>query len=216
MMAGIKLINAAQIIWQDMMNNNSVIEQLISCFARLPGLGPRSARRLVLQLLRNKNSMLLPLQQNLLQVAEMVAECDNCGNVDVINPCGICSNKERDCSIICVVEDVADLWAIERSRMFNGVYHVLGGTLSAIDGRGPKELGIEKLLLRVQEAQMNEVILATNHTIEGQTTAHYITELLAEYDIKITRLAQGIPMGGELDYLDDATLGAAFNARLPF
>lgn len=195
---------------------DSAIDQLITSFAKLPGLGPRSARRIVLKLIRERTRLLEPLKQQMIRVIEEVTVCGNCGNIDTKNPCHICDNPRRDPALICVVEDVADLWAIERSHMFRGQYHVLGGTLSAIDGRGPQQLGIDRLLARASDESVQEIILATNNTVEGQTTAHYLTEALAEANVRVTRLAQGIPMGGELDYLDEGTLGAAFTSRLPF
>lgn len=157
-----------------------------------------------------------PLLSAMTNAMEHVRACSVCGNLDTINPCGICANTKRDPSVICVVEELADLWAIERCHLYRGHYHVLGGTLSAIDDRGPLQLNVESLIHRVKNGQVGEIILATNATIEGQTTAHYITTRLKDYNINISRLAQGIPMGGELDYLDDGTLGNALKARLPF
>lgn len=190
------------------------IDTLIQQFSKLPGLGPRSARRVVLQLVRQKEKVIPPLIQNLAHVAEHIQTCAHCGNMDVINPCGICIDAQRDISVICVVEDIADLWAIERCHLYKGLYHVLGGTLSAMDGRGPKQLNVESLIPRAAADNVHEVILATNSTVDGQTTAHYLNERLENCTVKISRLAQGIPMGGELDYLDDGTLGAALKARL--
>jgi len=192
------------------------IDDLIRLFSKLPGLGPRSARRLVLQLLRHKDAMMLPLADALTRAAGSIRSCSSCGNLDTHDPCAICSDSRRDVSTICVVEDLADLWAIERCNLYRGLYHVLGGTLSAIDDRGPTQLNIEPLIARAQNGAVKEIILATNATIEGQTTAHYITTRLAGTSVSISRLAQGIPMGGELDYLDDGTLGTALKARLPF
>lgn len=194
----------------------SEIDDLIRLFAKLPGLGPRSARRTVLHLIRQKDTLMLPLAEALSRGASNIRSCSQCGNLDTKNPCGICSDARRDPSTICVVEDLADLWAIERCNLYRGLYHVLGGTLSAIDDRGPSQLNIEPLIARVQNGQTKEIILATNATIEGQTTAHYITTRLADFQVSISRLAQGIPMGGELDYLDDGTLGTALRSRLPF
>ena len=195
---------------------NSGIDELISLFAKLPGLGPRSARRAVLQLIRQKERLLVPLQTALSQAAENIRACSVCGNLDTHDPCRICSDAKRDASVICVVEDLADLWAIERCHLYRGHYHVLGGTLSAIDDRSPAQLNIESLITRASAPQVREIILATNATLEGQTTAHYLTGRLEGASVSISRLAQGIPMGGELDYLDDGTLGAALKARLPF
>ena len=194
--------------------SNSPIELLIKQLAKLPGVGQRSARRVALQLIRKKESLLLPLIQTLQQAADSIVTCEICGNLDSSSPCHICADPKRDAGTICVVEDLADLWAMERSHAFRGHYHVLGGTLSAIDGRGPDALRIHQLVSRASSEEVKEVILATNATIDGQTTAHYLTEKLEEANIQITRLAQGIPMGGELDYLDDGTLGAALQARL--
>jgi recombination protein RecR len=196
------------------MDAQGPIEQLIAVFAKLPGLGPRSARRIVLKLIRERARLLEPLHRQIDAVLDQATICKVCSNIDTSDPCHICLDTRRDDGVICVVEDVADLWAIERSHMHRGRYHVLGGTLSAMDGRGPQQLGIDKLMYRV-EGGAREVILATNNTVEGQTTAHYITEALEPLKVKVTRLAQGIPVGGELDYLDEGTLGAAFTSRLP-
>ncbi len=192
------------------------LEHLIKLFARLPGLGPRSARRMVLQLIRKREGLMQPLISALAQAEATIRPCSMCGNLDSINPCSLCTDPRRDTSTICVVEDVADLWAIERSHLFRGTYHVLGGVLSAIDSIGPQQLAIDALLARAATPDVTEVILATNATVDGQTTAHYLTERLAECQVKVTRLAQGIPIGGELDYLDDGTLGAALAARKEF
>jgi recombination protein RecR len=189
------------------------IERLIQMLARLPGLGPRSARRVALHLLKRKDATLTPLVQALTEAAANVRTCSACGNLDTSDPCGICADIKRDASLMCVVEDVADLWAMERSGAFRGRYHVLGGALSALDGVGPEELRIPKLVQRVAAERIGEVILATNATVEGQTTAHYIAERLAGTGAKVSGLAQGIPVGGELDYLDDGTLSAALKAR---
>ncbi len=196
--------------------SHSDIDELIRLFAKLPGLGPRSARRAVLQLIRQKDALMLPLAHALGRGAENIRSCSSCGNLDTSDPCNICTDSRRDTSTICVVEDLADLWAIERCNLYRGLYHVLGGTLSAIDDRGPSQLNIESLIARAQNGTLKEIILATNATIEGQTTAHYITTRLVGTSVNISRLAQGIPMGGELDYLDDGTLGTALKARLPF
>ena len=194
----------------------SDIENLVKVIAKLPSLGPRSARRIVLKLMQKREAIMQPLISSLQNVYDNIVTCEMCGNLDETSPCHICNNHKRDKTQICVVEDVADLWAMERSQMFRGNYHVLGGVLSAIDGVTPDKLNINSLIGRVDAGGVAEVIIATNATIEGQTTAHYITEKLADYGVKVTRLAQGIPMGGELDYLDDGTLGTALKARLPF
>ena len=192
------------------------IDSLIQLFSRLPGLGPRSARRAVLHLIRERQKLMPPLITAMSETLAAIRTCTTCGNLDTSEPCAICSDTRRDESIICVVEDLPDLWAIERSHLFRGRYHILGGTLSALDGRGPAELNIESLIARAGAEEVQEIILATNATVDGQTTAHYITTLLRESGVRISRLAQGIPMGGELDYLDDGTLGAALKARLPY
>jgi recombination protein RecR len=191
------------------------IERLIQLLARLPGLGPRSARRAVLHLLKKKDTLLVPLAATLREVGETVHACDTCGNLDSRNPCGICTDSRRDEALLCVVESVADLWALERAGVFRGRYHVLGGTLSALDGVGPDDLNVDGLIARMQSGKVREVIIATNATVEGQTTAHYITDRLANQNVQISRLAHGVPVGGELDYLDDGTLGAALKARRP-
>ena len=197
-----------------MMSGNP-LESLIKRLSRLPGLGPRSARRAALHLLKNKETAMLPLSQELNNVARTVKTCVNCGNLDMADRCQICTDSRRDTKRICVVEDVADLWAMERAGIFSGHYHVLGGTLSALDGRGPKELGIERLINRTSDIEQGEVILATSATVDGQTTAHYIGERLARAGLTITRLAHGVPVGGELNYLDDGTLTQAMKARRP-
>jgi recombination protein RecR len=193
----------------------SEIDQLIQLLAKLPGLGPRSARRAALYLLKRRESLLLPLAQSLQETARRVTPCQNCGNLDSADPCAICTDSRRDGTRLCVVEDVADLWAIERSGAFGGRYHVLGGTLSALEGIGPEELRVEQLAERTARDGVDEVILALSATVEGQTTAHYLAERLADTGAAVTRLAQGVPMGGELDYLDDGTLSAALAARRP-
>lgn len=193
----------------------NALESLIAHFAKLPGLGPRSARRAVLHLIRNREKLLLPLMTALSQTHTDIKTCTTCGNFDVNDPCHICADERRDPVQLCVVEDIADLWAIERSRMFRGRYHVLGGTLSALDGRGPDQLNIEALVARASAPEVTEVILATNATVEGQATAFYISDRLVACNVHISRLAHGIPIGGELDFLDDGTLGAALKARLP-
>ncbi len=195
--------------------SHSDLDELIRLFAKLPGLGPRSARRAVLQLMRHKEQLMTPLAHAITRAMENVRSCSACGNLDTRDPCAVCGDEKRDRSVICVVEEVADLWAIERCHLYKGQYHVLGGTLSAMDDRGPAQLNIEPLATRAARPEVKEVILATNATLEGQTTAHYITTRLEGCNVTISRLAQGIPMGGELDYLDDGTLGAALKARLP-
>lgn len=189
------------------------IERLIQLLAKLPGLGPRSARRAALDLLKRRDTVLKPLAAALTAAAETIVTCRNCGNLDSVDPCTICTDQRRDAASICVVEDVADLWAIERSGAFRGRYHVLGGVLSALDGVGPEDLSIAKLVERAASSEVREIILATNATVEGQTTAHYVTDRLAGSDVQVTRLAHGLPVGGELDYLDDGTLTAALRAR---
>lgn len=201
------------------------IETLIQLLAKLPGLGPRSARRAALHLIKKKDQVLRPLAHAAAEAAEKVSECESCGNVDTANPCTICMDIKRDRSTIVVVEDVADLWALERAQAVNSLYHVLGGTLSPLDGVGPEDLNIDGLINRVSEPsevdhdgnpRQREVILAVNATVEGQTTAYYITERLEGLDVKITRLAHGVPVGGELDYLDEGTLSAAIKSRSNF
>lgn len=191
------------------------LERLIQLLAKLPGLGPRSARRAALHLIAKREQLLRPLAVALTEAADRVKACSVCGNLDTQDPCGICTDVERDGSAICVVEDVRDLWALERAGAFRGRYHVLGGTLSALDGRGPEALRVGELVERVRTTGASEVILAMNATVEGQTTAHYVAERLEPTGVKLTRLAQGVPLGGELDYLDDGTLKAAFRARRP-
>ena len=192
------------------------IEQLIDLMARLPGLGPRSARRAVLAMLKKREGLMAPLAQALAGVALSARDCRVCGNIGTAEICAICADAARATGEICVVEDVADLWALERSRAFKGRYHVLGGTLSALDAVGPDELRIPQLLDRIATESLREVILALNATVDGQTTAHYIADVLAGVPVKITSLAQGVPIGGELDYLDDGTIGAALRARRGF
>ena len=193
----------------------SEIDRLIQLLARVPGLGPRSARRAVLQLMKKRDQLMLPLAQAMQRAAERIRACSDCGNLDTQDPCAICRDPERDSKTICIVEEVGDLWALERTSAFKGRYHVLGGTLSALDGRGPEQLNIDRLVRRVREAGCEEVILALSATVDGQTTAHYISERLEDLGVKVTRLAHGVPMGGELDYLDDGTLTAALKARRP-
>ena len=199
------------------------LDQLIQRLARLPGLGPRSARRTALYLLKNRDQIMLPLASEMDHAARTVRACVECGNLDLSDTCSLCRDTRRDSRRICVVEDVSDLWAIERAGIFSGLYHVLGGTLSALDGRGPRELGIDRLIQRVTRFEANgpaspsdeagEIILATSATVDGQTTAHYIAERLEHLPVKVTRLAHGVPVGGELNYLDDGTLAQAMKAR---
>ena len=191
------------------------IENLAQALARLPGLGPRSARRAVLHLLKRREGAMLPLLRALEQVTEKLATCHVCGNVDTIDPCGICVDPRREGRMLCVVEDVSDLWALERSRLFPGKFHVLGGRLSALEGVRPEDLNIASPLSRIAAGDIDEVVLAMNATLEGQTTAHYIAERLENAPIRITQLAHGLPVGGELDYLDDGTLAQALRARRP-
>jgi recombination protein RecR len=192
------------------------IEKLIQLLARLPGLGPRSARRAVLHLIKNREKLMDPLTVALEDAQDKVTVCDDCGNVDSLNPCTICSDLRRDRTLICVVEEVGDVWALERASAWNGLYHVLGGTLTALGGVTPDDLAIGQLLSRATDGIVKEVVLATNATVDGQTTAHYITERLKDQGIATSRLAHGVPVGGELDYLDEGTLTQAIRARRPF
>jgi recombination protein RecR len=189
------------------------LDNLIQLLAKLPGLGPRSARRAALFLIKRRESLMEPLALALADAARAVKPCSVCGNLDTVDPCALCADPRRDAATICVVEDVADLWAIERAHIFKGRYHVLGGTLSALDGVGPSELRIDALVARAAAVPVREVILAMNATVEGQTTAHYIIDRLAGTQAQVTRLAHGVPVGGELDYLDEGTLAAALEAR---
>ena len=191
------------------------IEALTQAFARLPGLGPRSARRAVLHLLKRRAAALAPLRRALEAVDERLAECGTCGNVDTSDPCGVCADPRRDMRLLCVVEEVADLWALDRSRLFPGRFHVLGGRLSALDGVRPEDLAIDRLVTRVAAGGIDEVVLAMNATLEGQTTAHYLAERLAGLPVRLTQLAHGLPVGGELDYLDEGTLAQALRQRRP-
>ncbi|MEZ5810530.1 MAG: recombination mediator RecR [Rhizobiaceae bacterium] len=192
------------------------IERLIQLLAKVPGLGPRSARRAALHLIKKKDQLLIPLAGAFAEAADKVRICSVCGNADTADPCTICTDGRRDASLIIVVEEVGDLWALERAGAMNARYHVLGGTLSPLDGVGPDQLAIAPLVARVAEGAVKEVILAVNATVEGQTTAHYITDQLAGLDVKVTRLAHGVPVGGELDYLDEGTLAAALKSRTAF
>jgi len=188
------------------------IEKLMQLLAKLPGLGPRSARRVALQLLKKRETLMAPLAAAMQDAARAIRDCEICGNLDTTSPCAICRDERRDPHVLCVVEDVADLWALERAGVFRGRYHVLGGALSALDGVTPERLAIAPLLVRLGNS-VDEVILAMNATVEGQTTAHYLMDVLGAQNVKVTRLAHGVPVGGELDYLDEGTLSAAFKAR---
>jgi recombination protein RecR len=192
------------------------IERLIQLLARLPGFGPRSARRAALHLIRKREQLLGPLAEAMRIANERVVICTECGNVDTSDPCTICADERRDRSLIVAVENVGDLWALERADATKGRYHVLGGTMSPLDGVGPDDLNLASLVQRVAHGGVKEVVLAVNATVDGQTTAHYITDLLKPYDVKISRLAHGVPVGGELDFLDDGTLSAAMKQRTAF
>lgn len=191
------------------------IETLTQALSRLPGLGPRSARRAVLHLLKKRETALDPLLAALGAVSQRLATCSTCGNVDTADPCAICADPRRDTRQLCVVEEVADLWALERSRLFPGRFHVLGGKLSALDGVRPEDLAIDSLVARIAKGGVDEVVLAMNATLEGQTTAHYLAERIEGYSVRVTQLAHGLPVGGELDYLDEGTLAQALRARRP-
>ena len=191
------------------------IEALTQALARLPGLGPRSARRAVLHLMKKRQAALEPLLAALQAVSETLSTCATCGNVDTSDPCSICRDPRRDDRLLCVVEEVADLWALDRSRLFPGRYHILGGRLSALEGVRPEDLSIDRLVQRVSAGGIDEVVLAMNATLEGQTTAHYLAERLEKFPIRLTQLAHGLPVGGELDYLDEGTLAQALRARRP-
>lgn len=189
------------------------LQELIKLLGKLPGLGPRSGRRAALYLLKNSDKAMLPLLDALKKVMETIQTCDECGNLDTSQPCSLCRDRSRDQRQLCIVEDVADLWALERTGSFKGIYHVLGGILSALGGIGPDELKIPHLINRLQQRQVEEVIIALNATVEGQTTVYYLHDRLQQLNIKVTTLAHGVPVGGELDYLDDGTLSMAMNAR---
>jgi len=195
--------------------STSEIDHLIQLLSKLPGLGSRSARRATLYLIKHKESLLTPLSNAMAAAAENVKTCSQCGNLDTVDPCGICSNTKRDQKSICVVEDVSDLWALERAGVYSGQYHVLGGNLSALDGVGPEDLSVEPLLARASHDVVTEVIIALNATVDGQTTAHYLTDRLSASSVVISHLAHGVPVGGELDYLDDGTLATALKSRRP-
>ncbi|KQT44484.1 recombination protein RecR [Aureimonas sp. Leaf454] len=192
------------------------IERLIQLLAKLPGLGPRSARRAVLHLVKRREQLLSPLASAMAEALDRVVVCSHCGNIDTRDPCTICCDPARDQTLVVVVEDVSDLWALERAKALSAAYHVLGGVLSPLEGVGPEDLTIRRLVERVASGDVREVIVAVNATVEGQTTAHYIIDQLAGFDVKITRLAHGVPVGGELDYLDEGTLSAAMRARTAF
>ncbi len=192
------------------------IERLIQLLAKVPGLGPRSARRAALHLIKKKEQLLSPLAAAMAEAADKVRICTTCGNVDTSDPCMICTDPRRDATTLIVVEDVSDLWALERAAAMNVRYHVLGGTLSPLDGIGPEQLNVRSLIDRVAGGEVKEVILAVNATVEGQTTAHYLTDQLSGFEVKVTRLAHGVPVGGELDYLDEGTLAAALRSRTAF
>lgn len=194
---------------------SSEIEALTQALSRLPGLGPRSARRAVLHLLKKRETALDPLLLALNRVSERLSTCGECGNVDTVDPCSICADPRRDMRSLCVVEEVADLWALDRSRLFPGRFHVLGGRLSALEGVRPEDLAIDSLVRRISVGGIDEVVLAMNATLEGQTTAHYIAERIETYPVRVTQLAHGLPVGGELDYLDEGTLAQALRARRP-
>jgi recombination protein RecR len=191
------------------------IERLIQLLARLPGLGPRSARRAALHLIKKREPLMTPLAAALQTAIEKIVVCKTCGNIDTVDPCTVCTDVRRDRSIIIVVADVADVWALERAGVLNARYHVLGGTLSPLDGVGPAELTIDALVTRAHDPEVKEIVLALNATVDGQTTAHYITDLLHDANVIVTRLAHGVPVGGELDYLDEGTLSAAMRSRTP-
>jgi recombination protein RecR len=198
------------------LNVSPEIERLIKLLAKLPGLGPRSARRVALHLIKKKEAILDPLADALVLASKKVVTCSTCGNVDTSDPCAICTQPRRNQSQICVVEEVGDLWAVERAAAISGTYHVLGGTLSALDGIGPDDLHIAGLVERAAKPEVKEIILALNATVDGQTTAHYIIDRLADCEVTISQLAHGVPVGGELDYLDDGTLAEAVKSRRPF
>jgi recombination protein RecR len=191
------------------------IERLIQLLARLPGLGPRSARRAALHLIKKREPLMAPLAFALQTAIDKIVVCKTCGNIDTADPCTVCTDLRRDPSVIIVVADVADLWALERAEVLNARYHVLGGTLSPLDGIGPQDLTIDALVSRAHDPAVEEIVLALNATVDGQTTAHYITDLLHSANVKVTRLAHGVPVGGELDYLDEGTLSAAIRSRTP-
>jgi len=189
------------------------LDRVMQYLAKLPGLGPRSARRAILHLMKRRESLMIPLAEALAEAARAVRPCSTCGNLDTVDPCTICTDPRREPHTLCVVEDVADVWALERAAAFGGRYHVIGGVLSALDGVGPEDLNVDGLVARASDPAITEVILAMNATVDGQTTAHYIADRLAPTGVKVSRLAHGVPVGGELDYLDDGTLAQALRAR---
>ena len=189
------------------------LDRAMQYLAKLPGLGPRSARRAILHLMKRRDSLMIPLADALRVAAERIKPCAVCGNLDTSDPCGICADDRRDATSLCVIQDVADIWALERASGFKGRYHVLGGVLSALDGIGPEDLNLDSLVVRASDPAVTEVILAMNATVDGQTTAHYIADRLTNCEVRITRLAHGVPVGGELDFLDDGTLAQALRAR---
>lgn len=189
------------------------IAELIQLIGKLPGLGPRSARRAALHLLKKKDQLMRPLAKAMAEAVDKIVECSNCGNIDTVSPCMLCQDERRDKTLICLVETVGDLWALERAEVIKGQYHVLGGTLSPLDGIGPDDLNISTLIERANSEEVTEVLIALNATVEGQSTSHYITDLLENSNVKISRLAHGVPVGGELDYLDEGTLAAAIKSR---
>lgn len=195
---------------------NQNLDKLIATIAKLPGLGPRSARRIVLHLIKNSANIMLPLAELIKTVSEEIITCEICGNIDTSSPCSICADNRRDNETICVVENISDLWALEKANLFKGKYHVLGGTLSALDGRTPESLNIDSLRNRIANSNIKEVIIATSTTLEGQTTGHYIVDLIAIFNVKATRLAYGIPIGADLDYMDEGTLSMALKMRNEF
>lgn len=193
--------------------SNEEINRLILLISKLPGFGPKSAGRVILHLLKRKDQLMKPLSEALLTASEKIVNCNECGNIDTQSPCGMCKDDKRDKSQICVIEDVADLWALEKSGAFDGCYHVLGGNLSAINGIGPDDLNIKKLTTRASNEDVKEVILAMSATVDGQTTAHYVAECLQNSGVEVSRLGHGVPVGGELDYMDEGTIAAALNSR---
>lgn len=194
---------------------NNHIEQLVQLLSKLPGLGPRSARRAVLHLIKHKEKLLQPLAKSMSEALYSIVICENCGNIDTLSPCHLCQNPKRETGTLCIVETVGDLWALERAKAVDGRYHVLGGVISPLDGVSPEDLNIDSLLMRLNKEGIEEIIIAVNATVEGQSTAHYLAEILDEKQIKVTRLAHGVPVGGELDYLDEGTLSAAMRQRRP-
>lgn len=199
-----------------MSNSPNEIDNLEHLFSRLPGLGPRSARRIVLHLLKKKDTLMPSLASSLTVAMKSIVSCSLCGNIDIINPCSICTDIKRDNKVICVVEGVTDLWALQKVSSFRGLFHVLGGVLSALDGIGPADLRIEPLIGRINDNKISEIIIALPVTVDGQTTAHYLKEEISKLNITVTQLSHGVPVGGELDYLDDGTISAAINSRRAF